>query len=182
MLHARKTHASIPLAELIDTGMHLPPAAPAALSYHPRPPQPAHSEADEREPAGVYSMLQRPPQPAHGEADEREPAGVMSVLQSIRSSLLRLETSLFEPPCNTTGALAAECDAAPRPAARQDWLGRHHFGLRRQILSYTPASTPSPPPAWEGTPLPSGAWDGTPPASDGFVDSDPDPDLPLPSP
>lgn len=117
------------------------PPPPAAASYRPRPPRP-----DPRD----------------------EPEGISSMLQGIRSSLLRLETSLFEPPCNATGPLGADCDAPPAPAHRTDWLGRHHFGLRRQILSYTPTSTPTPP----------GDWYGATPGPDGFYDSAPDPDLP----
>ena len=150
ILHARNTHASIPLAESIDTALHLPPPAPATLSYRPRPPQPPHSEADDQEPAGVFSML-----------------------QSIRSSLLRLETSMFyAPPCNASSPLAVACNAtadAPGPAHREDWLGRHHVGLRRQILSYSPPPTPTPPLGWErATPGP-----------DGFYDSGPDAELPV---
>jgi hypothetical protein len=118
-------------------------------------------------PPAVASYRPRPPRTEPRDAQDPDES-IASALQSIRSSLLRLETSLFEPPCNATGALAVDCDAGPRPAHRTDWLGRHHFGLRRQILSYTPASTPSPPPAWEGST----------PGPDGFYDSDPDPDLP----
>ncbi len=124
------------------------PAPPSVASYRPRPPR---------------------TQP-RGEPDEE---GITTMLQGILSSLLRLEASLFEPPCNATGALAAECDPPPRAAHRTDWLGRHHFGLRRQILSYTPAASPSPPEDWLGTT----------PGPDALDDSDPDPgpDPPAPS-
>jgi hypothetical protein len=136
ILHARHTHASPTLAEPLDMSLHLPPAAPEPLSYRPRPPQTPHAEAVEEEPGGVFSML-----------------------QSIRSSLIRLETSLFyAAPCNATSPLAVACNAtgdAPAPAHRADWLGRHHFGLRRQILSYTPPPSPAPPLDWgDATPAP----------------------------
>ena len=141
MLNTCTAHSALVLSESTT------PAPPSVASYRPRPPRTE----------------------ARGEQDEE---GITTMLQGIRSSLLRLEASLFEPPCNATGAQAAECDRAPPPRAahRTDWLGRHHFGLRRQILSYTPASTPTPPEDWQGTT----------PGPDAFDDSDqaPDPDLP----
>jgi hypothetical protein len=135
------------------------PSPPVVASYRPRPPQRAESQGEQE--------------------------GISSVLQSIRSSLLRLEASLFEPPCNATGALAVDCDAPPAPAHRGDWLGRHHYGLRRQILSYTPTSTQGPAQGWKGaTPGPDGAFDaepdppqGTTPGPGGAYDAESDPPL-----
>lgn len=123
----------------------------------------------------ALSAQTTPPPPGHRARPPRiepkeEQEGLESMLQGIRSSLLRLETSLFEPPCNASDPQAKDCGGPPAPAHRQDWLGRHHFGLRRQILSYTPTSTP--------TATPPGDWYGGTPGPDGFYDSGPDPELP----
>lgn len=125
----------------------------------------------------VSSNQTTPPPPGHRARPPRiepkdEQEGIESMLQGIRSSLLRLESSLFAPPCNATGPGAPDCDAPPAPGHRTDWLGRHHFGLRRQILSYAPPPTPTPP----------GDWYGGTPGPDGFYDSAPEPDLPSLSP
>jgi hypothetical protein len=143
VIHFRATRASPPLLEPLVTAASLP--APALQSYRPLPP---HA-----------------PEPVDGDS-------VFTLFQTMRTSLLRLEASLFAPPCNSTGPLAASCNGTDAPPAphRADWLGRHHFGLRRQILSYDPPAT-TPPLGWQ---------DAT-PGPDGFYDSAPDPDLPSPS-
>ena len=153
IIRAHESHASVPLLEPLVTAATL-------HSYRPLPPQPGHVED----------------------------AGIMSVLQTIRTSLLRLESSLFAPPCNATTPFAVDCagNATAEPHAgtgRADWLGRHHFGLRRQILSYEPRTTPemTPPLGWEdATPemTPPLGWEDATPGPDGFYDSAPDPDLP----
>lgn len=117
--------------------------APAMPGRAPLPPQRVSS-------AGGNAGLQ-----------DQDGPGITTMLRSIYQALIRLESSLLlSRPCNTT-----DCDVAPAtaPAQSKDWrLGRHHYGLRRQILQYSPTA----PMEW-GTPGP-----------DGFYDSDPDEELP----
>jgi hypothetical protein len=102
VLHSRNTHASLTLAESLDTSLHLPPAASEPLIYRHRPPQPPHGEADEKEPAGVFSML-----------------------QSIRPRLIRIETSLFyAAPCNATSPLAVACINSKRAQGLKARMGQ----------------------------------------------------------
>jgi len=143
MWNVRSARGSPALLEPLTTSLLLP----GPHSHHPRP-----TPAEEAVEPGLFSMF-----------------------QTIRSSLLRLEASLlYAPPCNATGPLAVACNAsAPdAPAApRADWLGRHHLGLRRQILSYAPPSSAPP------SPTPPLGWEDATPGPDGFYDSAPDDEL-----
>jgi hypothetical protein len=146
----------------------LEPLTTAAVLPEQRPHAPALPEQRPHAPA-------LPEQRPHA-ADTGDETGLLSVIQSIRSSLLRVEAFLFAPPCNATSPFAVSCnDTAPAAVSphRSDWLGRHHFGLRRTLLS-----APGAPERRAPSPTPPFGWEDATPGPDGFYDSAPDDELP----